>query len=118
MHMIINFMGSIVGLKVNEAITELYIQYELMLTGGEFNLLSLGANALYTFLYTNVQYGMIVGGAFALVHMIRNKKIHVSREKEISLPDREIVKSGVANVGSILFIAICSVLTILNLFIG
>ena len=36
---------------------------------------------------------------------------------ELYLPDAEIVKSGVVNVGSILFLSLCIVLIFLNLLL-
>lgn len=37
-------------------------------------------------------------------------------DKEIFLPDKEVIKGGVKNVGAILFIAISIVIMIINLF--
>ena len=53
--------------------------------------------------------------AFVLFHAIKNKKVHVSRDKEIYLPDGDVVKYGCKNVGTILFIAIAFILTIANM---
>jgi hypothetical protein len=108
-------MGSIVGLAVQGAMNEFYIQCDLMALGEQFDLLSLGFNGMITLLYSNVQYGMVAGGIFALVHMWKKKKIKIDRDTELYLPDAEIAKSGIVNVGSMLFIILCSVLTILNL---
>ena len=115
LHMIFNFMGSIVGLLVQGAMNEFYIQYDLMAMGEQFDLFSLGFNGMVTLLYSNAQYGMVAGGIFALVHMLKKKKIRIDRDKELYLPDAEIVKSGIVNVGSLLFIILCTILTILNL---
>ncbi len=117
LHMLFNFMGSIVGLWVQEAINEYYVQYELMVMGEQFDLLSLGLNGMITVLYSNLQYGMMAGGIYALIHMWRKRKLQISRDKELYLADGEIVKSGVLNVGSILFLILCSVLTFLNLIL-
>lgn len=118
LHMIFNFMGSIVGLAVEGAINEFYAQYNLMVMGEQFDLLSLGLNGMITLLYSNAQYGMLAGGIFILVHMLRKRKISIDRSKELYLPDAEIVKSGTFNVGAILFIILCSVLTFLNLILA
>ncbi|MBQ7343215.1 MAG: CPBP family intramembrane metalloprotease [Clostridia bacterium] len=117
LHMLFNFMGSIVGLCVEGAINEYYVQYELMVMGEQFDLLSLGLNGMITVLYSNLQYGMMAGGIYALVHMWKKRKFQISRDKELYLADGEIVKSGVLNVGSILFLILCLVLTFLNLIL-
>jgi membrane protease YdiL (CAAX protease family) len=115
LHMLFNFMGSIVGLWVEGALNEYMLQYELMVAGEQFDMLSLGLNAMISVLYSNLQYGMVAGGIYALIHMWRKRKIQVSKDKELYLADGEIVKSGILNVGTILFIILCSILIILNL---
>ena len=117
LHMLFNFMGSIVGLWVEGALNEYMLQYSQMLSGEQFDLISLGLNGMITILYSNLQYGMMAGGIYALIHMWRKRKIDVSRDKELYLADGEIVKSGILNVGTILFIILCSVLTFLNLIL-
>jgi len=117
LHMLFNFMGSIVGLWVEGALNEYMLQYELMVAGEQFDMLSLGLNALISVLYSNLQYGMVAGGIYALIHMHKKKKIVIKKDKELYLPDAEIVKSGVVNVGSILFLSLCIVLIFLNLFL-
>ena len=118
LHMVFNFMGSIVGLAIEGVINEFYAQYDLMIMGEQFDLVSLGFNGMLTILYSNAQYGMIAGGIFALAYMWKKKKISIDRNKELYLPDAEIVKSGALNVGSMLFLILCSILTILNLIIA
>lgn len=116
MHMIINFMGSIVALHVQEAMNEFYRMFDLASLGEPFNVFSLLINGSIMLLYTNLQYGMIIGGIFALVHLFKKKQIKVQIDKEIYLPDREIIKGGISNVGAILFIALCLVFMVINLF--
>ncbi len=116
MHMIINFMGSIIALPVENAINEFYKMYDLLTQGESFNIFSFLLNGNIVMTYTNLQYGMILGGIFALVHIVRKKQIKVQTDKEIYLPDIEIIKGGICNAGAILFISICVLLMIINLF--
>ncbi len=117
-HMIINFMGSIVALPVEKAMTEFYELYELAMLGEQINILALLSSGTVTLIYTNLQYGMIVGGIFALVHLWRNKKIKVNTDKEIYLPDGEVVKNGVVNPGAILFLILSFTLMLLNIILA
>ena len=110
MHMLINFLGSVVAIPVQKSALELYEALEVLELGLPINLLPLIVNGIVTYVYTYIQYGMIVGGIIALVHYIRKKKISISPDKEIYLPDKEIAKNGFVNVGTILFL-IVSILT-------
>ena len=116
LHMIINFMGSIVALPVEKAMYTFYELYDLLLAGESVNILALISNGAILLIYENLQYGMLIGGIYALVNMWKKKKILVNRDKEIYLPDSEIVKGGIVNVGSILFILLCAVFMFLNIF--
>lgn len=114
-HMIINFMGSIVVLPVEDAVTEFYRLLELASAGEPFNLAVLLGCGLIVLIYTNLQYGMVIGGGFTLWHFIKTKEIRISGEKEIYVSNGDILKHGVKNVGSILFIASSLIFILLNL---
>ena len=116
MHMIINFLGSIVALPVEKAMNEFYRLYEIALSGESFDILSLMYNGLVMLAYTNLQYGMIIGGIVALWYLFKKRELRVQTDKEIYLSDRDVIKGGVKNVGAILFIAISIVIMIINLF--
>lgn len=118
MHVIINFMGSLLVLPVQDAMTEFYRLLDLAYAGEPFDLVALGFNGLITMLYTNFQYGMIVGGLFTLFYLFKTNQIKISGEKEIYVCNRDIVSGGVKNVGSILFITASAILILLNLFIS
>lgn len=115
MHMIINFMGSVVALPVQNAMYEFYDIMAQAQLGEQINVIALIISGAVTLIYSNIQYGMIIGGIIALVYFIRNKKIRVSEEKEIFLPNADIYKFGVLNVGAILFMGISVITTILSL---
>ena len=67
-------------------------------------------------MYNNMQYGMILGGIIALWYLFKKRELRVQTDKEIFLPDKEVIKGGVKNAGAILFIVISIVLMIINLF--
>lgn len=116
MHMIINFLGSIVALPVEKAMNEFYRLYEIALSGEAFDVLSLIFNGLIMLMYSNMQYGMIIGGVVALWYLFKKRELRVQTDKEIFLPDKEVIKGGVKNAGAILFIVISIVSMIINLF--
>ena len=118
MHMIVNFMGSVVTLLIQDYILELYEALEVLQLGLPINIFALIISGIVTFIYTNLQYGMIVGGIIALVHYIRKKKISISPDKEIYLPDKEIAKGGFLNVGAILFLSFSLFTILLNLIVS
>ena len=69
MHMILNFLGSIVVLPAERAMNEFYRLYEIALSGESFDILSLMYNGLVMLAYTNLQYGMIISGIVALWYL-------------------------------------------------
>ena len=118
MHMVLNFLGSIVALYAQNAMNEFYRLLELVNAGQPFDLPALSLNGLILFVYTNLQYGMVLGGAYALHHMLKTKQIRISGDKEIFVSNGDILKNGVNNVGAILFGALSMLLILFNLFIS
>jgi membrane protease YdiL (CAAX protease family) len=115
-HMIVNFMGSIPTMYVQGAANEFYRLIELAGLGEAIDIAVLLFNAVILLVYTNMQYGMLAGGVFALWQLIKGKQIHISNDKEIFISDRDIIKNGVSNTGAILFIVISLIFTAINLF--
>ena len=124
-HMLINFLGSVVALYVSDALVSyedlVYKLTEQLNVGGIYpfpgiNLIELAFNGLVYSLYANLQMGMAVGGVIVLVHCIRKKKIEISPDADVFLPNDELYRGGILNFGSILFIAVTLILIVLNLF--
>lgn len=115
MHMFFNFMGSVVALPAQRIVTECADMLQMLSAGIPIDLVKLFGYGTVTLAYTNLQYGMIIGGIIALVYCVRKKKFSVSSDKEIYIADREIIKNGIVNVGSILFLISCTAAMILSL---
>ena len=115
LHMIINFLGSIVVLPVQDASIEYARLTELAANGEAYDLIALLTNGFITLLYTNMQYGMLIGGAIVLWNFIKNRKFRLDREKDVHLTDIEVATSGVRTVGSILFLCVSLILMFLSL---
>ena len=116
LHMILNFMGSILVLYVEKSATEFYNLLELSQLGEAYDVFAMLAHGLILLLYANMQYGMIAGGVFVLWHFIKKKRIHISLDKEISVSNKDIIKYGIVNTGAILFIVTSLLFTVLSLF--
>ena len=58
---------------------------------------------------------MVIGGIFVLVDYLKKKKLSISRDKEIYLPDNIVIKNGFVNVGAILFLVVTFILTAINM---
>ena len=114
MHMLVNFINGLVALPVERAIRKFYELIEVASLGEKISFTDLFTSGAITITYTNMHYGMIIGGVIALVHFIRKKKIRVSSEKEVFLPNKEIYKHGILNVGAILFVILTVMLTVFN----
>lgn len=109
LHAAVNFLGSTVILllaKIKDYVS-IFTQNALIISLAE---------ELATLLYSTVQSGLIIAGAIVLVYRSKNREIRVSRDTEIYIPTRDIVKNGVSNYGSILFIATSIFLMVLSLF--
>lgn len=118
LHMVINFMGSIMVLPVQSAMTEFYRLLDLVYAGEPFNPISLSLNGLIVFVYSNLQYGMVIGGGYVLYNMFKTGKIRISGDKEIFVTNGDILRNGVNNVGAILFVAFSLLLMLINLFLS
>ena len=115
MHTIVNFMGSIMALPVQKALDSFYTILDVGYKGVPVNIIELFVSAAIIFIYTGIQYGLVIGGGIALFNFIKNKKITISNVKEIHLPDDVIRQYGVKNLGAILFLIITIGTIILSL---
>ena len=115
MHMIINFLGSVVALPVEKAMERLTELMESAANGQEVNITELFSSATITAAYSAIQYGMIAGGIIAFIYFLKKGRLKINNEKEIFLPDKEIYKNGIVNVGAILFISVSVITMLLNL---
>ena len=117
MHTIINFMGSVMALPVQKAINSFYEIIEVASKGVAINILELFVIACIIFIYSSIQYGLVIGGAIALFQFARRRKFALSNAKEVDLPDDVIRNNGIKNVGAILFLVFTVGSMILNLIL-
>ncbi len=116
LHMIINILGSVATLPFIGPINEYNEIMEIVSSmNGSIEVISAIFNYLIVSFYDTMQLGLLVGGIIAFVHYIRNRKINVSNDKEIYIPDKEIIKNGTLNVGVIAFIVLSVITMILSI---
>ncbi len=113
MHMILNFLGSVAVMPVQEAINDMNELLMLMQSGHSFDMIELIYKGGIYLLYSAFQTGMLAGGVVALIHFIRGRRIKISSDRDIYLSNGELVKCGIVNVGTIFFL-VHSALTILT----
>ena len=118
MHMIVNFFGSIVVLPVEKAINEIYEILEVAVLGQPINILALIVSGTIMLIYSAMQYGFIIAGIIALIQYVKNKRFALNPDREILLPDSDIVRYGTINVGAISFIAISVFSIITSIIFG
>ena len=116
MHMLINFLGSVVVIFAQDAIYTLIDDMTNLANGITVDLVNIIFNAGIYMVYSSLQMGMVIGGIIVLYNYIKQKKITVSNDKDIFLPDSEIFRGGIVNFGSILFLAVTAIFIFLNIF--
>ena len=126
-HMIVNFIGSIVALPVQKALEKLS-EYSSSFNFNDLtdlqnikippieNLPDFVFNGGIVLLYQALQLGMVYSGLVVAIYYFRRRKFTLSREKDISLKIGDVLQSGIVNAGSILYICTVSILTIITLF--
>ena len=116
MHMILNFFGSIVTIPIAEIAEKQAELSEAMLNGVAVNEIEYMTNTMIVMLYSGIQMMMLIGGIIALVLYISKRKVKLERNTENG--SSEVLKAGFLNLGSILFISLCLILTFLNVIQG
>lgn len=116
LHSVINFFGSVIALPVQKAFTRFDELLSAIYAGFDVDMAEFVANSAITTLYTAFQYGLMLSGAIALIYRYRRREIFIATDKEIYIPDKNIAKGGIINVGTILFLVLSAILMILNLF--
>ena len=116
-HMIVNFLGSIVPLVISSMLDEFLTVIETTNLYNTEVMMAYLPEMLIYLLYLSFQMSIILGGAVVLVYYMKNNRLRVSRDKEVNLTDVEIIKNGVSNVGVILFLIVSFILSLISLFL-
>lgn len=115
MHMILNFIGTVVIIPIMSAADKLDAMNAVLEAGGTVDEVSLLLNQLLVMLYTSIQYAMLAGGAVVLILALVKKRREIF--DTLGRPERGVIGASFLGVGTIVFIAFCTVMTLLNMLI-
>ncbi|MBQ7363596.1 MAG: CPBP family intramembrane metalloprotease [Clostridia bacterium] len=108
-HMIMNFLGSVAILPVEDASEKLTEMLELIAAGTAINTGEYVVSMLIVSIYSVIQTALIVGGIAALIIYARRKRREYGGEL---LPNaKQSLGAAYINVGAILFVLLCLILT-------
>ena len=116
MHMIINFMGSVVAIPISEFALEFEELLLALSEGGSVDMYRLVISYIVCASYALLEYGMAIAGIVILIKMLLNHSIYVDNTAEITIPKHKIASTVILNVGAIVFLLISLVQIIINVF--
>ena len=117
LHMVINFFGSVVALPMIR-IYERMAENALLLEAGEkIDMLQFMSDAMIVGSYSVIEYAMMISGIILLIYAFMKKKVKVENNAELYLPNGEIAKNALINVGTILFVITSMILFAVSVLI-
>ena len=115
--MVINFFGSVVALPMIR-IYERMAENALLLEAGEkIDMLQFMNDAMIVGSYSVIEYAMMISGIILLIYAFMKKKVKVENNAELYLPNGEIAKNALINVGTILFVITSMILFAVSVLI-
>ncbi len=114
-HMIMNFLGSVAILPVQDATVKIAELLPIIEAGGEVNMQEFIIPAVIVSVYSVIQMGLIGGGIAALVVYVTKKRRESGVAKFFPDAKRALLCSYI-NVGAILFVCLTLFLTGMALF--
>ncbi|MBQ1261006.1 MAG: CPBP family intramembrane metalloprotease [Clostridia bacterium] len=118
MHMIINFMGSVVAIPVSNCAVQIEEMSQTLASGGEIDLYSFTMAFIILFSYVILEYGMAIAGIIILVKQVGSHAFYVSSVAEIKIPKRQIASVSLLNAGAIIFLVISLLQFLSNIFLS
>ncbi len=118
LHAVINFLGSVAVMPMESVSEKLSDMLSSIASVPSIDAVSLFFYAAVMSFYTAMSYGLISGGIMSFTDYLKKKKFNLSSDKEIFLPDGEILKYGTLNPGTIIFLVISIISMILSIIAG
>ncbi|MBQ3016583.1 MAG: CPBP family intramembrane metalloprotease [Clostridia bacterium] len=115
-HMILNFLGSIVPLPLVDYMERYLEIMEIIAVGGEYDQAEFSRLALIVGTYSFIQMAIAITGFVFLIK--RRRRIFVSDRCEILIPKRRRAAVILGNTGVILFIILMAATMVLNIFVA
>ncbi len=104
LHMLINFLGSIVALPVSEAMETVLEIQEQILAGGEYDFQKYFKAMMLASSYEIFILAVVIAGIVIFVNAVRNRKIQLDKRCEYILPRERTVSTVMGNTGSVLYL--------------
>ncbi len=118
LHAVINFLGSVAVMPMEIVSQKLSDMLSSIASTPSIDTVALFFYASVMAFYTAMSYGLIGGGIMSFMDYLKKKKFRLSPDKEIFLPDGEILKHGTLNPGTITFFVISLISMILSIIAG
>ena len=115
MHMIINFLGSIVTIPVSKCLEKLYPQLESIQNGVEVNMADFLKNSMIVGSYFVIQYAMLIAGTVLFVKAVKRRKFRLNSTYEYKIPGERISSVVILNPGTILFLVLSILIFVTNI---
>ena len=115
MHMLINFIGSVVAIPVAESYDKFIPQLESIQNGIEIDMADFLKNAMIVGSYSIIQYAMLIAGTILLVKGIKKKKFRVKSTYEYQIPRERAASVAILNPGTILFLILTVAIFVVNI---
>ena len=115
-HMLINFMGSVVALPISDMLVEFEKMTEVTAAGGEIDIQRYTLISLVIFAYTALEYGFAIAGMIILTKKLRAHDLYISSTAETSIPKNKIASVSILNLGMILFLTVSLAQIAINIF--
>ena len=103
-HMIINFLGSVVAIPLGKIMEEFIILTEALTAGESIDTSKFALYSNVVVSYTVIEYGMALAGIVILVKKLGAHTLFLPSDGEIRIPKKRAVKLTVLNVGVVLFL--------------
>ena len=103
-HMIINFLGSVVAIPLGKIMEEFIILTEALTAGESIDTSKFALYSNVVVSYTVIEYGMALAGIVILVKKLGAHTLFLPSDGEIRIPKKRAVKLTFLNVGVVLFL--------------
>ncbi len=103
MHMLINFLGSILPMLLQDRLDEFNKVLEEIASGNTFNMASFIQNSMIIGSYSILQYAFMIAGIFLFINAVTKHKIKLGKVCEYKIPGNKVFEATALNVGAILF---------------
>ena len=118
MHAVLNFFGSVIAIFAQGAMEKVAELTEIAVNGGAVKPIELAVNLLISSVYTLFCYGIFIAGLVIFIIFMAKRKLVLNESAGTLKLGGSIAKAAIVNVGGILFLALCLIMSVIALFYG